>query len=239
MANEAVLVSQPQPRSLSSFSMITTFRRQYRVLSVLAPLCLGAFWGKYHYLKLPSLLLTAKVFDILRSAARRRRLDATTFKFLNIGSFLSLGYVATIQFMDRGAAGVFVNKEKLALTGAALFGTLTSGAALTKYGLPSVKIKGSNLLSLSYMLCAALAVYTGVDFNSLKSIFDPIHAFMFPAVFLALSGAGIAGDKRLASDTYKGLNLTILFIMISRLGMETGVLCLAQINIRMSIFSLL
>ena len=45
---------------------------------------------------------------------------------------------------------------------------------------------------------------------------DPFEAFLFPAVFLALSGAAIAGQKRLASDTYKGLNLSLLFVYTAR-----------------------
>lgn len=220
VADDAVLFSQPNSNSPSSSSYIPPLRRQYRVLSIFAPILLGVSWGKCNPLRLSSLLLTAKAFDILRSAARRKRLDATTFKFLNVGSFLSLGYLFAVQYMDGGAATVLCNKEKLALKFVSIFGVLTSGAALTKYGLPTMKVKGSNLLSLSYMLCASLAIYTGMDFNTLKNIFDPIQVFLFPAVFLALSGASIAGDKRLASDTYKGLNMTVLLMMVSRLGME-------------------
>ena len=220
MANEAVLVSKPSPPSPSSSSLMPPLRSQYRVLSILMPTCLFVLWGKDQLLRLPSLLLVAKIFDILRSAARRRRLDATTFKFLNMGSFISFGYLAASLIADAKSALMLNSTKKGVLKAATAFGTLSSGGALIKYGLPSMKIKGSNVLSLSYMTCAALAVHTGMDFATFRSISDPIQAFLFPAVFFALSGAAIVGDKRLASDTYKGLNLTVLMIMIARLGMD-------------------
>ena len=219
MTSEAVLISQPNP-SASSSPRSSKLQRPYRLLSLLAPVCMGAFWGRYDLLRLPSLLLTAKSFDILQSAARRRRLDATTFKFLNLGNFLSLGYIAALEFVDVGRGGALYTTDKMALRAVALLGALTCEFGLLKYGLPSMKLVGSNLLSLMYMVCAVLATYSVVDFSALLGIGDPIQAFMFPSVLLALSGAAIAGDKRLASDTYKSLNLTMLLIVISRLGMD-------------------
>ena len=57
----------------------------------------------------------------------------------------------------------------------ALLGALTCEFGLLKYGLPSMKLVGSNLLSLMYV-CAVLATYSIVDFSALLGIGDPIQA---------------------------------------------------------------
>jgi hypothetical protein len=46
---------------------------------------------------------------------------------------------------------------------------------------------------------------------------NPVDIFLVPAILFALSGAAAAGPKRLASDTYKRLNLSVIGLFLARL----------------------
>lgn len=160
----------------------------------------------------------------IRSASRRNRLDGTTFKFLNTGSFLSFSYLALTQFAGIPAA---LTPCKLMLVCAALFGSLTTGSVVLKYGLPRITFKGANILSCSYMLCSILTMINSVDVSAQsilqrsatmsRAVGNPFDAFLVSSIFLALAGAASAGSKRLSSDTYKQLNLCVIATVIGKL----------------------
>lgn len=46
---------------------------------------------------------------------------------------------------------------------------------------------------------------------------NPVDIFLVPTILFALSGAAAVGSKRLASDTYKRLNLSVIGLFLARL----------------------
>ena len=57
---------------------------------------------------------------------------------------------------------------------------------------------------------------TGLALQNIAS-FNAIDIFLLPSSFVALSGAAAAGPKRLSSDTYKRLNLSVVGLFVTRL----------------------
>ena len=168
---------------------------------------------------------------ICRSAARRDRLDGTTFKFLNLGAFLSFVYLTMLQFADRSC----ITTINFVRASATIFGSLATGKALLQYGFPVIKLKGSNILSVFYLACSVLTLISQLKLNSLffkangkivlNCFVNPFEMLLEPAIYLALAGAAIAGPKRLSSDTYKKLNLTLMLSLIVRIFFSRAIFC--------------
>ena len=160
------------------------------------------------------------VVDVVHSATLRGRLGGTSFKVLNLGLALNAALLLVAELLNE--AWPF---------GLRLLFALTTGAAaavnLRTHGLPSAKLEVTGLLSASYCALsvmaaccaaalAATAHYIGkmMPMGSLDVAIGSHTIFTFGAftsllvfVFHTLQSAAVAGDKRLASATYRKMNL--------------------------------
>lgn len=168
----------------------------------------------------PQLIFGSATY-LLASASERNRLDATTFRIINIATFLS----AILTLSPRSAGGRFPSSFLFKVTTLVLrslhsIPTLMAGARIfSEYPLPTLKFDENKSLSTAYVANAVFSLRSGLMSLFMGSL-DMVSArlLLIPAMYLALSGAAIAGPKRLSSDTYISLNRSvILFSLISLL----------------------
>lgn len=191
-------------------------------------LSIGAFFA-IQPPSVSSFLITGKVVaDVLGSAAQRNRLDATTFKFVNLGLFLSsaslLIYFIVDSFLFLASSGL--SKDYLHYVRTLLLLTYISQTliattrTLLMYKLPTVKLApAAGLLPFSFLASTAayfaylvMTLYKLISSKTLllTALSAVASCALIIPVLLALHGAAVAGPKRLSSDTYKQLNLGLI-----------------------------
>ena len=95
-------------------------------------------------------LVLANTLDLLRSAARRNRLDGGTFKWLNLGVFLFF----TSSLVKQGVklSGSAISGSVLGRVGLFFYGTSVMLASIVKHGIPTLKMDFLNILSVMYFV---------------------------------------------------------------------------------------
>ena len=155
---------------------------------------------------------TLATLQVLKSAAHRQRLDGNTFRLLNLGyslSFIWTWLKITIIGGGGGAAvgaGGFAFKKYLPEITAFIASTMN----VFEYGLPKhrIQINNKSPLALSYLACATHRVACMIKNAAITPCSNNL---LIAFIFLALHGAANVGQKRLSSETYKTLNIGIIF----------------------------
>lgn len=169
---------------------------------------------------LPLYISTALAGKTLSAAAKRNRLDGTTFKLLNVGLLLSCipTVMSTVPIaiawqryvMSNQIAGALASSVRLLH---AYISTSTTYAALLSFGLPTIKLSMVGPLSLTYVVLALCNLY-GLPMagNGLM-----LESAMITSMLYALHGAAAAGAQRLSSHTYLALNGAVLISSLIKL----------------------
>lgn len=95
-------------------------------------------------------LMLANTLDLLRSAARRNRLDGGTFKWLNLGVFLF--FASSLVKQGVKLSGSTISGSVLGRVGLFLYGTSVMLASIVKHGIPILKMDFLNILSVVYFV---------------------------------------------------------------------------------------
>jgi hypothetical protein len=163
--------------------------------------------------------------DVLNSAYKRKRLDGTTFKYLNLGLVLS-----TMLYLMKGWRSIYYGGMAMRmgdLIGSVLF--ITSGVAaaskLFKYGLPSLRRfkwkgeKGSCPLSSFLYLVSTITTFASsarVIFNGMTTVWGTraglvtasVSCGLLPIISLVEHQSCLS--RKLNSATYQDLNWALL-----------------------------
>jgi hypothetical protein len=156
----------------------------------------------------------------LSAAAKRNRLDATTFKLLNSGLVLSCipTVMSTVGIASSWWQLVWRNDLVAAFAVSAKLihsyvTTATAYSALLAYGLPTIKLSAVGPLSSTYLALAACTLY-GLPFTGGSLM---LESALSTSMLFALHGAAAAGQKRLSSHTYLALNAAVIISAAYRL----------------------
>jgi hypothetical protein len=188
----------------------------YRVARIGQYLYLPLRWlSGSSYGILLALLTTFRVTNVLGNAYERDRLDASTFRWLNLGIASGSALCVFHNFMLRRFYAIDMLAVLLISAG------VTTSRSMQKFGWPSFgKLrwrgdKGSCPFTAFLYVVAGLASLSNVfwTITSMPRRFIPGELFLqmaiLPSAYLALSQASVGG--RLQSETYKQLNYVLLF----------------------------
>jgi len=198
----------------------------------------------------PSLLVATATLRVLSGAASRNRLNGGTFRVLAFGlssAFCIALYHNSFQLVSqligiaKGAEGLSALCSKsalLALGGVAawIFSAVSvfwpAYSTLKVHGLPELKTSitssGGNwpltLAATSYALTAIHQVIWGgalILYSDLKGL-GVLRCFVVAACAHVCQTAAVNGPKRLASETYRILNLALIVDSVARIAFVLG-----------------
>jgi len=171
----------------------------------------------------PVLLATSAVLRVLRNATLRSRLSGTTFRVLalaNVAAFSVVLYHITFQLWRLlfGLPGPLRNLPiypvciAMLAQFAAFYAVRASYCVLEEEGLPSFgRPRLKNVLAFGYALTMTHQVVWGgglLLYSNLKTT-GALRCFVLAACAYVCQTAAVAGPRRLASDTYKTLNVVL------------------------------
>jgi len=183
------------------------------------------------------LLITLFVLKVMQSAAARDRLGGTTFRVLALGllaSFFLILVDALItlssvlpQIVSTASVPWYPLVASLVMLVTSYISVTASYKALEEHGLPSFKLgvmsKGAAPLSLLAVGYAVTTVHS-LGWGAILTLYSPmkiagaLRFFVVAGCAHVCQTAAVAGAKRLASETYRLLNLALILDSVARLG---------------------
>jgi hypothetical protein len=145
----------PQTKPISSLSSQQGVH--YHILAILTTASI--FTNPNSLTGIMSPLVFTNALDVLRSAARRDRLDGGTFKLLNLG--VSLTFAGSLLTLVQKAM-LELSSLIICLAVVNVYGLGTAVSSLRRFGMPKLKLNFPNALSTTYFV--TIIVYLFLNF---------------------------------------------------------------------------